>query len=325
MSGALSHYIRAFQKLRVDRSHGAPAPHKPVLLLSVLQGVKSGLIPDNKLFITPGLIASFKANWSQLVTSRHDCRMALPFFHMQSEGFWKLIARQGNDSQLLLASSISSINQLDSLVEYALLDEALFAVMRTGEGNAILQATLLQTWFPGRQEDLSSLVAEHQGLLMAVSQKILYEPAAEYRREIDALLARKDEEEIFFRGSVFKNEIPRMYNYTCCISGLRVASMSGTSMIDACHIRPFSESHDDTISNGISLCPNLHRAFDRGLITISNNYHVLVSSTFTESDTPYSVKQFEGKSIALPRNEAHWPLVENLEWHREKVFMGDGF
>lgn len=315
-------YINAFRKLRVDRSHGAPAPHKPILLLTVLQAVRTGQISDNKVFITPELIASFKANWSQLVTSRHDCRMALPFFHLRSEGFWTLIARQGNDSQLLLASSISSINQLDSLVDYALLDEALFAVMRTEEGNALLQAVLLQTWFPGRQEDLNSLVLEYQSLLMAVSQKILYEPAADYIQEINLLLAQKDEEEIFFRGSVFKNEIPRMYNYACCISGLRVASMAGLSMIDACHIRPFSESHDDTITNGIALCPNLHRAFDRGLIALDNDYRVLVSSAFTENETPYGIRQFEGKPIALPTKPEHWPLVGNLEWHRERVFRG---
>ncbi|WP_201288840.1 HNH endonuclease signature motif containing protein [Polaribacter septentrionalilitoris] len=40
-------------------------------------------------------------------------------------------------------------------------------------------------------------------------------------------------------------------------------------MIDACHIVPFSISNDDTIPIGISLSPNLYRAFDRGLITIN--------------------------------------------------------
>lgn len=315
-------YLTAFRKLRVDRSHGAPAPHKPILLLSILQAVTTGQINDNKVFITPELIASFKANWSQLVTSNHDCRLALPFFHLRSEGFWTLIARQGNDSQLLLASSISSINQLDSLVEYALLDDALFALMCHEEVNALLQAVLLQTWFPGRQEDVGAMVPEYQSHLMEVSQKIFYEPAADYQQEIATLLAQKDEEEIFFRGSLFKKEIPRMYHYACCISGLRVASLPDLAMIDACHIRPFSESHDDTISNGLSLCPNLHRAFDRGLIAISNEYRVLVSSAFTENDTPYGIKQFEGKAIALPRNEAQWPLVGNLEWHRERVFRG---
>jgi len=29
--------------------------------------------------------------------------------------------------------------------------------------------------------------------------------------------------------------------------------------------------------NGLALCPNLHRAFDRGLIAISDDYRVVVS------------------------------------------------
>jgi putative restriction endonuclease len=49
------------------------------------------------------------------------------------------------------------------------------------------------------------------------------------------------------------------------------------TMVDACHIVPFSISYDDTITNGLALCPNLHRAFDRGLIAISDDYRVVVS------------------------------------------------
>lgn len=315
-------FIKAFQKLRVDRSHGAPAPHKPVLLLSVLQAVKAGLIHDNKIFITPELMALFKANWSQLVTTNHSCKLALPFFHLRSEGFWTLIARQGNDSQLLLSSSISSITTLDSLLEYALLDEALFLLMTQEHSNALLQQALMQTYFPYQQESFLSVVAEYQSLLTKAEATILYKTPADYKQEIAELLAQKNEEELFFRGSLFKKEIPRMYSYACCISGLRIASLPDLAMIDACHIRPFSESHDDTITNGIALCPNLHRAFDRGLIAISPDYRVLVSSAFTENDTPYGIRQFDGKPIALPRNEAQWPLPENLKWHRERVFRG---
>ncbi|MFC4198185.1 HNH endonuclease [Pedobacter jamesrossensis] len=32
---------------------------------------------------------------------------------------------------------------------------------------------------------------------------------------------------------------------------------------------PFNVSHNDKVTNGIALCPNLHRAFDRGLVSIS--------------------------------------------------------
>lgn len=60
-------------------------------------------------------------------------------------------------------------------------------------------------------------------------------------------------------------------------------------MIDACHIVPFSESYNDIVTNGIALCPNLHRAFDSGLISIDENYKVIVSNTFIEERNNYSI------------------------------------
>ena len=90
-------------------------------------------------------------------------------------------------------------------------------------------------------------------------------------------------------------------------------------MIDACHIVPFSESYDDTISNGIALCPNLHRAFDRGLISIDENYRVLVNPVFSESGiSSHSIMQFKGQQIKLPDKQRYFPAQENLVFHRKK-------
>lgn len=33
-------------------------------------------------------------------------------------------------------------------------------------------------------------------------------------------------------------------------------AITNVSMVDACHIVPFSEGYDDTLTNGIALCPN---------------------------------------------------------------------
>ena len=87
-------------------------------------------------------------------------------------------------------------------------------------------------------------------------------------------------------------------------------------MIDACHIVPFSKSYDDSIKNGIALCPNMHRAFDRGLISIDDNYCVLVSQNFMETFSHYSIKQYDQKEILLPNDKRLWPGLENLKVHR---------
>ena len=81
-------------------------------------------------------------------------------------------------------------------------------------------------------------------------------------------------------------------------------------------IVPFAESYDDTITNGIALCPNMHRAFDRGLISLDENYKVLMSDMFAENYSSYNLHQFEKKEITLPNNSKYYPSLENLGKHR---------
>ena len=110
------------------------------------------------------------------------------------------------------------------------------------------------------------------------------------------------------RCAIFKSRIPQIYNYTCAISRQRITTSDDVQMIDACHIRPWSKTKDDSIQNGIALTPTLHRAFDRGIIRINADYTVAISADLTENEnSPFSLKQFEGKRILLPGREEWWP------------------
>ncbi|WP_028296296.1 HNH endonuclease [Olivibacter sitiensis] len=100
-------------------------------------------------------------------------------------------------------------------------------------------------------------------------------------------------------------------------------SAFGHSFVDACHIMPFSHSHDDRVSNGLALCPNMHRAFDRGLLSVDGEYRILVSPHVREDEShAYSLAQLAGKRMLLPTKLQYWPRQEGLEWHREEVFKG---
>ncbi|MGJ1396469.1 HNH endonuclease [Sphingobacterium multivorum] len=77
------------------------------------------------------------------------------------------------------------------------------------------------------------------------------------------------------------------------------------------------------MTNGIALCPNLHRAFDRGLVGVSDDYTVMVSAHIDElDDHPYSLSKLNGRSILLPQLQRYHPSQESLAWHRENVFKG---
>ena len=92
-------------------------------------------------------------------------------------------------------------------------------------------------------------------------------------------------------------------------------------MIDACHIHPFSLSNDDTVKNGIALSPTLHRAFDRGLISITEEYRVKVSALVYDKDSEFTLSQFANKQILLPVNVAWHPSVDSLNWHQKNTFI----
>ena len=315
---SLQKYIKLFGKLRVDRTHGVAAPHKPVLLLSILLLYQNKVINDNRIYITPDLVSLFKVIWSLLVVSNHTCNIAYPYYHLRSSSFWKLIPKRNfNNSSLKV--SFSSIN---ASFECAVIDEELFKLMMDEMSNSILQEVLLETYFPQTKDRFKNPKQKQTKLFSNLEDIILKESPAEYRSEVKKLIEQNNEEEIYLRGGVFKREIPKIYNNTCCISGMRIDSTINISMIDACHIVPFSESFDDTITNGIALCPNLHRAFDRGLISINENYKVIVSESkiFREEASDYSIRKFEGNQILLPESKYYYPSQENLNWHNNKVF-----
>ncbi len=322
MQETLQKYLRAFERLRIDRAHGV-APHKPILLLSVLQTFQNSFQNNQRIYITPELVALFKTNWSLLVTTKHDCRFALPFYHLTSDKFWNIIPKPGFENILQLKASMRSFANLNAAVDCAIIEDDLFALLKDQKSNGILQQFLLDEYFPNTKVNFSNSSNGQQNLFDDIENKILNEPSEEYRQEIKKLMLQQNEEEIFLRGSLFKREIPKIYNNTCCISGMRIDATFSVSMIDACHIVPFSSSFDDTVTNGIALCPNLHRAFDRGLIGIDENFKVIVSKAFIENETNYSIRKFENKEINLPISYSYYPLKDNLEWHKINIFKHD--
>ena len=93
-------------------------------------------------------------------------------------------------------------------------------------------------------------------------------------------------------------------------------------LAEAAHIRPYADEGPHTISNGIFLRSDLHTLFDRGYITITNDYHVAVSrrirDEFSNGREYYAL---EGKALQItPQSAADRPSKEFLEWHQNNCF-----
>jgi putative restriction endonuclease len=195
-------------------------------------------------------------------------------------------------------------------VAYASVDDELFQMLKNeAERRNDVRRLLLDTYFPATQQHYFDVKGKVNTYLSQIEHEMAAEESETYRKKVDL----QDEEDVFVRSSIFKNKIPQIYNFTCAVSGFRLETTNDASLVDACHIAPWSEYHDDTITNGITLSPNLHRAFDKGLFTIDEEYRFRIYEHFTESFSPFNLHQFEGKEIHLPKNKSYWPKTDNFK------------
>ncbi|MDF3078637.1 MAG: restriction endonuclease [Sphingobacteriaceae bacterium] len=313
----LTSFLSRFSHLNRGITVYGKAPHKPILLISLLELIEKGLIHNNRVYITADLVGTFQENWRLLVTTLNQPDLTQPFYYLQSEKaegkpFWFLQPKFGCQ----INSHIKSVNTLAQLLDYGHFSEDLYLLLTDPKSRAILKTVLLDTYFPDTKAKYVHAKATGEGYIHDLQEFILNEPDAQYKT-----VKIETEEDVFVRGGMFKKLVPKVYDSTCSFTGMRLESVYGHSFIDACHIVPFSLTHDDKVTNGIALCPNLHRAFDRGLVSLDNSYRILVSNNLTEiEEHPYSLKKLEGRKIRLPFGIRHYPAIENLEWHRKELF-----
>jgi putative restriction endonuclease len=291
------------------------APHKPILLLSVIELIEEGIIRENKIQISPELVATFQKLWLKLVPEDGwRPRFFLPFFHLSSEEYWHLEMVDGAKVALTSSYSPKSLSSLRDSVKYAWLNDELFDLLINPHQREEVRSLLLLHYFPHRNYNSVSLKKERvqylEQLEMDFLTGIAASPPTKYFRMVETEA----------RSVLFKTEVPKKYGFKCAISNHQLTAITDLQMIDACHIKPWSKTKDDSIQNGITLSPTLHRAFDRYLISIDENYRVVVSKAFTEEVTsPFSLRQFSGKRIFLPEKPEWYPSQEALAWHRQQL------
>lgn len=113
------------------------------------------------------------------------------------------------------------------------------------------------------------------------------------RRKVFAEVARRQGQ------AKFRNELLKVYNGICSISGCNVPDV-----LQAAHIVPYFGPQTNHVTNGILLRADVHTLFDLGLIRISHEtYKVSVSPALAQS----AYQEFDGKSIRLPLTNSSQP------------------
>ncbi|MBU2053523.1 MAG: HNH endonuclease [Proteobacteria bacterium] len=119
----------------------------------------------------------------------------------------------------------------------------------------------------------------------------------------------------------FRKMILSAYDNTCCITGISISEL-----LIASHIVPWSIDTNNRLNPRNGLCLNaLHdRAFDKGLISISEDLRIVVSPLIYKQESKRHnlefITNYVNKEIRLPSR--FLPDQNLLEYHRQNIFRG---
>lgn len=294
-------WLAVTANLNVYRAKHGPAPHKPLLLLVVLEMSETGELPPDVMWLTPELSFRFDCFWDVVAhrrTQPPDVR--LPFHHLSSDGFWHPFADSGKRST---HRSLTRYVQLDAGFVEAIGDPRV-----RNKARRILIAKYFQ---PAERNALYHLT----GIPIPSDDEIARD--ANFEAPKDAAKAGRE--------GRFRVDVVSAYNYTCALTGYRVTTIASGTIVDGAHIHQFSDSRNNNPGNGIALCKNAHWLFDAGLWSLDDDYRIIVAlGAFTEA-SPHQkpLSEFQGEKLRLPERKQLWPDQRHISWHRKHKFQAE--
>lgn len=121
------------------------------------------------------------------------------------------------------------------------------------------------------------------------------------------------------RDRVFRTKILAAYDSRCALTGLKLINGGGRAEAEAAHIKPVEHAGPDTVTNGLALSGTVHWMFDRGLLSLTDGFDVLISSTINDQDGIRKVINPDLKAL-VPLDARFRPHPRYLEWHRNNAF-----
>ena len=198
----------------------------------------------------------------------------------------------------------------------AKLNEDLFQLMHHPDTREQLRATIINTYFA---EEIRPKVIECGTVNIKAYEysKELLKELRDNKKPWDKI----DTDEQKVRDQGFRKAIVSLYEHRCALCGIRMLTPEGHTIVEAAHVKPWSESHNDSPTNGMALCKLCHWSFDEGLMSVGTEYEVLVSKVVTiNQNYPGHILTLSDRNIIRPEKIEFWPNQDNLEWHREKVY-----
>lgn len=157
------------------------------------------------------------------------------------------------------------------------------------------------------------LLADRKGVTIEESADILEADLPKLGKERERMVKLR------VNQSFFRSTVLAAYDKKCCLTGIAV-----TELLVASHVVPWAVDETNRVNPRNGLCLNAFhdRAFDRGLITLTDDLKLIVAGhLLTSKDDETSRRwllDFEGQPIRLPTR--YRPDLEFIRWHREHCF-----
>jgi putative restriction endonuclease len=321
---SLETYIKQFAHLRRAPNAVFPevtknrAPHKPILLLAVLDLVARDIITSPFIDVTGDLVELnelFNLYWRRVIPAGQTSSIAFPFPRLHNEPFWELVPQEGKQITPAAINNITSVTQLRAFALGARMDEDLFFYMQQPESRSALREALLRSCFS--EEGRAAL--EEQAAVNAEAYSYSLELEQKSHLPLVAETLAADAYKPAARDQGFRRIVVATYDHRCALCGVRIITPEGHTVVDAAHIVPWSKSRNDDIRNGMALCKLCHWAFDEGMMSVSDDYNVITSRQISlNPNVPGFLLTLSGRGIIPPSARDLWPARQYLAEHRRE-------
>jgi putative restriction endonuclease len=115
----------------------------------------------------------------------------------------------------------------------------------------------------------------------------------------------------------FRIAVLDAYGRACAVTGEH-----SLPVLEAAHIRPYTEGGAHDPRNGLLLRSDLHRLFDKGFVTVTPDLAFRVSERLRQLwNNGHTYYGLHGRRVRTPSRIEYQPDRELLEWHASEVFV----
>jgi putative restriction endonuclease len=287
-------WVERVEQLRRWTRNGERAPHKPLLLLYALGRYQADGGAPVRYSDAEDDLNNLLAEFGPPRTTSPG----YPFHHLTSDGLWIVRTADGRPSP---GSNVVQLRT--SGAEGSLSPDLIDALDSDSHLLAQLARLLLDSNFePSLHPDICALA----GLDVEAAETTAPEAAAERRR----------------RSAEFRRVVLTAYEYRCAFCGYDGAIGGMPVALDAAHVKWWAMDGPDTIDNGVCLCSLHRKLFDKGVLGVTEDWRITVSSDFVgrSASSRTHVLSLADQPATPPQALYSSPKAMYITWHQHEVF-----